>query len=224
VCGLWPAAREAGWPPEGLEGSLSVLDAGDVVRALNPPEITYGANWAIRRDALEAAGGFDAHLGYSPEVKIGGEEVAIAWRLYLRRIGATLYVPGAAVGHRIGEDRIRDSYIVERFFKVGIEHAHLRAEREGMGQGRLMSEADGAASSLLGLLPLSGEVSLEDALTRIQAASLSLRDRVTAAEALGLLGASVIMLGEHAVEIDDLRLTLRPENLRGVLAATPAAA
>jgi GT2 family glycosyltransferase len=224
VCGLWPAAREAGWPPPGLEGSLSVLDAGDVVRAMNPPEIVYGANWAIRRDALAATGGFDAHLGYSPDVKIGGEEVAIAWRLYLRRIGATLYVPGAAVGHRIDEDRIRDSYVVERFFKVGIEHAHLRADREGMGRQRVLGDAQTAAADLLGVLRLTGELSLEDALARIQAAALPLPERVTAAEALGLLSASVLLLGEAEVELDDLRLILRPENLRGVLASAAAAA
>ncbi|HZU40278.1 MAG TPA: glycosyltransferase [Solirubrobacteraceae bacterium] len=217
ICGLWPAARPEGWPPPGLEGTLSILDAGDSIRALDPPEIIYGANWAIRRDALAATGGFDSHLGYSPEVRIGGEEVAIAWRLYLRRLGITLYLPEAAVGHRIDEGRLHDGFVVERMFKVGIEHAHLRAEREGKGQARMLAEADQAAGQLLRLVALEGEMSLEEALARVQGAPLPLRDRATASEALGLLGATVLLLGEHEVEIHELRLRLRPEHLRGLL-------
>lgn len=224
ICGLWPSGREPGWPPPGLEGTLSILDAGDTIRALTPPEIIYGANWAIRREALAATGGFDGHLGYSPEVRIGGEEVAIAWRLFLRRIGITLYVPGAAVGHRIDESRLCDGFVVERMFKVGIEHAHLRAEREGRGQARMLAEADQAAQQLLGLVPMAGDLALEEALQRIQAAPLDLRERATASEALGLLGATVLLLGESEVEIDELHLRLRPEHLRGLLAPAAAAA
>ena len=221
IAALWPAEREPDWPAPGLEGALSVLDAGDRTRELVPPEIVYGANWAIRRDALDAVGGFDAHLGYSPEIKIGGEEVAVAWRLLLHRIGGTLYMPGAGVGHRISADRLHDSYLVGRMFAVGIEHAHLRIEREGRSHQRLVSEAHTAAADLLAIVPLSGEMELEEALARVQSADVAVKPRAVAGEALGLLSASVLLLEERTIEVGDLRLRLRPEHLRGVLAPAP---
>ena len=217
ICGLWPETRDPQWPPAGLEGALSVLDEGDSFGLLIPPQITYGANWAIRREALAQTGGFDAHLGYSPEVRIGGEEVAIAWRLHLRKIGVTVYAPGACVGHRISADRVRDSYIVERMYKVGIEHAHLKLEREGDSEQRLLHEAETAAAQLLGVLALEGEMAPEQALDRIQAAGLPLREQARAAEALGGLAAHVLLLGEPDVVIDGLHLRLRDEHLRGIL-------
>ncbi len=224
IAALWPAERTPGWPAPGLEGALSVLDAGDMTRALTPPEIVYGANWAIRKEALMAVGGFDGHLGYAPDVKIGSEEVAVAWRLHLRGIGATLYLPDAAVGHRISADRLNDDFLVNRMFAVGIEHAHLRLEREGRGHQRLISEADGAAAQLLSTVPLAGDMELEEALARVMEADVPVTERTRAAEALGLLSASVLLLEERAIEAGGLRLRLRPEHLRGVLGPTPAPA
>ncbi len=225
VCALWPPEREAGWPPPGLEGALSVLDGGELLRTLTPPEIVYGANWAIRRSALRAAGGFDTHLGYSPEVRIGSEEVAVAWRLHLREIGVTLFVPEAAVGHRIDPRRLHDGFVLGRMLAVGIEHAHLRAEREGTAVTRLVGDAREAAHSLMSAVPLEGTLTLEEAFARVSGASAPLQTRTRAAEALGLLAATVLLAGEQVLEAAALRLVLRPEHLRGLLAApAPAAA
>ena len=224
ICGLWPQERDPEWPPRSLQGALSVLDEGDVTCAFVPPQITYGANWAIRREALSRVGGFDAHLGYSPEVRIGGEEVAIAWRLHLGRVGGTIYVPGAAVGHRIPAERVHDNYVVERMYKVGIEHAHLRLEREGDSPERIVGEAQDAAVRLLGAVALQGTMAPEEAMERIHGAPVPITDRATAAEALGLLVASVLLVGEHGVDVDGLSLRLRDEHLRGVLAPAPAGA
>jgi glycosyltransferase involved in cell wall biosynthesis/GT2 family glycosyltransferase len=222
IAALWPAEREPSWPAPGLEGALSVLDAGEMTRVLTPPEIVYGANWAIRKEALMAVGGFDGHLGYAPDVKIGSEEVAVAWRLHLRGLGGTLYVPGAAVGHRISADRLNDDYLVGRMFAVGIEHAHLRVEREGRGHQRLISEAGTAAADLLGIVGLAGEMELEEALDRVKRSDLPVTDRTRAAEALGLLSASVLLLEERTIEAGNLSLRLRPEHLRGVLHSAPS--
>jgi GT2 family glycosyltransferase/glycosyltransferase involved in cell wall biosynthesis len=222
IAALWPAEREPAWPSPGLEGALSVLDAGELTRVLTPPEIVYGANWAIRKEALMAVGGFDGHLGYAPDVKIGSEEVAVAWRLHLRGLGGTVYIPGAAVGHRISADRLNDDFLVSRMFAVGIEHAHLRVEREGRGHQRLISEAGTAAADLLGILPLAGEMELEEALDRVKRSDLPVTQRTRAAEALGLLSASVLLLEERTIEAGDLSLRLRPEHLRGVLHSAPS--
>jgi hypothetical protein len=110
-----------------LEARLGVLDGGDAPRLLVPPEIASGANWAIRRDVLQAAGGFDAHLEPFLEVPICGEEVTVARPLHLSGLGGTLYAPGAAVGRRISADRLCNSYLVERAFAVAVEHAYICA-------------------------------------------------------------------------------------------------
>ena len=111
-------------------------------------------------------------------------------------------------------------------YKVGIEHAHLKLEREGDSDQRLLQEAETAAAQLLGVLALDGEMAPEEALDRIQAAGLPLREQVRAAEALGGLAAHVLLLGEADVVIDGLHLRLREEHLRGILhpAALPVGA
>lgn len=222
IAALWPPEREPGWPAPGLEACLSVLDGGDAVRVLVPPAIAYGANWAIQREALQAVGGFDAHLGYSPDRRIGGEEVAVAWRLHRQGLGGTLYVPGAAVGHRISPDRLRDSYLVEKMFAGGIEYAHLKAEVEGQGHDWMLAEASRAADRLFETLPLSGDLELEEALARVQSASLPIRQQISAAMSLGLLAATALLLDEREIEVGELRLRLRPEHLRGLLGPLPA--
>ncbi len=78
ICALWPAERPDGWPGRDLEALLSVLDLGDAERALAPPDVVYGANWAVRRSALTAVGGFDPAFGPGPGVAINGDEVSVA--------------------------------------------------------------------------------------------------------------------------------------------------
>jgi hypothetical protein len=107
-------------------------------------------------------------------------------------------------------------------FAVGIEHAHLRVEREGRSHQRLVSEAGTAAADLLGIVGLAGDMELEEALARVRGSDVPVNQRTQAAEALGLLSASVLFLGERTIETGELRLRLRPEHLRGVLGSAPA--
>ncbi len=223
ICALWPATRPPGWPPPGLEGTLSVLDGGDEQRLFVPPEVVYCANWGIRREALWAAGGFDSGLGYAPDRRTGGAEVAVAWQLHSRGIGGTLYVPGATVGHRIPEDRIRDSYLIERRLIVGIENAQLRARAEGTGRERLLAEVAIAARRLFEVLPLSGDLALEEAFAQVRSAAIAVDARAAAAESLGLLAATALLLGEDQWIEGELRLRVRPEHLRGLLQTPPQA-
>jgi glycosyltransferase involved in cell wall biosynthesis len=217
ICALWPPGRVPGWPPTEVSGALSVLDCGDAVRVLVPPEIAYAASWGTRREALLAAGRFDAPVGYSPDRRISGEEVAVAWQLHLRGLGATLYTPGAAVGHRIPASRMCDSYLVERWFTFGVEDAHLRIERMGKGRDRFLADAREGAARLMRALPLSGELTLEEALAQVQRRAIPVTARTVAASALGLLAASTLLLGEDEVIVGELRLHLRPQHLRAVL-------
>ena len=56
IAALWPAERDPEFPAPGLEPLFSVLDRGDADRTLVPPDVVYGANWGVRRTALDAVG------------------------------------------------------------------------------------------------------------------------------------------------------------------------
>lgn len=88
-------ARLEGRPPHtcGREGPpITTLDLGE--RDIEA-QYAWGANMAIRRDALELVGAFDVTLEH------GGDEQEWQDRLRARKPGArALYVAGAAVEHR----------------------------------------------------------------------------------------------------------------------------
>jgi GT2 family glycosyltransferase/glycosyltransferase involved in cell wall biosynthesis len=222
ISALWPDARPAGWPGRELEPLLSVLDLGDVERTLIPPDVVYGANWAVRRGALKAVGGFDPDFGPGPESGINGDEVSVALRLHAQGIGATAYSPGAAVAHRIAPDRIDNRFLLMRSLCVGIEQTqHTRALGHA-DRDRLMATASGAATRLPEAAALNGVLSVGDALEKICRAPLALGQQIQAAKALGELAASAALLGEAEVLVGGLRLQIERESLlRGVVAAAP---
>lgn len=224
ISALWPDERPAGWPGRELEQLLSVLDLGDTERTLVAPDVVYGANWAVRRGALFAVGGFDPQFGPAPDARINGDEVSVAWRLDQHGVGRTVYTPGAAIGHRIPADRIDDDFLRHRALCVGIERPrHARALGEA-SPDRLLAGAQAAAAGFVAAAPMTGELTVAEALDRISQTSLSLLDQVQAAASLGELAASVALLGQRQARLGDLRLLIDgPSLLRGVL-ATPASA
>jgi GT2 family glycosyltransferase len=224
ICALWPPERDENWPASGLEQYLSVCERGDADTVLVPPDVAYGANWAIRRSALLAAGGFHPDFGVAPDSSVGGEEVLIAWRLHRSGIGATLYTPLASVGHRIEPDRVCDRWIVERALRGGIEQARLDADNSGQSAPEMLAAAQAAANDLLTQLPLEGQLTLEEACDRVYCLDADLAHRARLAHLLGVLAANVLLLGEHELEIDSLILRLRPEHLRGALERETAGA
>ncbi len=127
---LWPPERPAGWPAAGMESFFSVLSLGDGDQDFPGRAEVYGANWAIRRDALAAAGGFDVRFGAGEGGALGGEEFLAATQVHRLGLGAGRYVAAAGVGHRIEPDRIDESYILQRAFRNGVE-----TERYGHGAG-----------------------------------------------------------------------------------------
>jgi glycosyltransferase involved in cell wall biosynthesis/GT2 family glycosyltransferase len=221
ICALWPAERASGWPGRELEPLLSVLELGDAERTLAPPDVVYGANWAVRRDALLAVGGFDPAFGPGPGAAINGDEVSVAWRLQRAGLGATRYAPGAGVGHRIGPERVDDGFLQRRALCVGVERPRHAVALGDAPHERLIADAGRALQRLLGTIPLSGELTVAAALDEIAAAPLPLATRVQAAMALGELGACALLAGERSVTAGALSLAVHDELLQG--AATPPA-
>jgi hypothetical protein len=224
ICALWPDERPAGWPGAELEPLMSILDLGDAERILMPPQVVYGANWAVRREALNAVGGFDPGFGPGPEARIGSDEVSVAWRLHRDGVGATAYSPWAAVGHKIAPERIGEPFVLRRALEVGIEQPRIA---DALGQAtpaRLIAGAEAAGRHLLGSGVMSGELSVDLAYERIADVPGTLADRVQLARCLGELAASAALLGEHEVLLGGARLRIEPEALLRGIVAMPAGA
>ena len=219
ISALWPAARPVGWPGRELEALLSVLDLGDVERTLVAPDVVYGANWAVRRGALAAVGGFDPEFGPGPDARINGDEVSVAWRLRARGLGTTLYSPGAAVGHRIASDRLNDPFLVHRALCVGVEqprHAHALGH---IGHDGLIAIVRSNVAQVVTIGPVDGDLTVPAALEQINRAPGTLKGKIETAHALGRLAASVALLGESTVSLGGLQLRIDGDTLlRGVVA------
>ena len=223
IAGLWPEERRAGWPEAGLERLLSVLDLGDADCSLVPPKVVYGANWAVRRDALEAIGGFDPQFGPGPDARINGDEVSVAWRLHRAGLGETRYVAAAAVGHRIPPSRVDDTFLVHRALAAGIEGPRHATALDGLDPEWLLREANNAAATMLRVVQVPGDHRLEEVVDAIVSSGLPTSARVTAADALGKLTGALLLLEQTEVDIGSLRLRLDAMHLNGVLRPTVAA-
>ncbi len=215
ICALWPASRPPGWPQAGVERLFGVLDLGDRERDIAPPEHVFGGNWAVRRSLLQEAGGFDPQFGVSPDTRLGGEEIAAAEALHRLGLGVTRWIPRAAVGHLVGEERMAESAIVRRSLLGGIERARRLAATD---PHRLREAAQRGAHVLLAPFPLGGELELEEAVDRLARWPADLLNRTLAADLLGEVAGCVAILGESELRAGDLRLRVRPEHARGVLA------
>jgi GT2 family glycosyltransferase/glycosyltransferase involved in cell wall biosynthesis len=220
ISALWPPERVSNWPGRDLEAYLSILDLGDaenVVRA--PRHFVYGANWAVRRDALAAVGGFDPAFGPGPDARINGDETSVALRIAEQGRGLSLYTPGAAVGHRIHPDRISDRFLLQRAMCSGVEQPRQRHALGQMGPDELLAEAEAAACHLHDAGSIQGDVSVAGALEQISMTRAPLSVQVRSASALGKLAASAALLGEGEVVLPNLRLRITPASLLRGLAA-----
>lgn len=89
-----------------------------------------GAAMAIRRDALEAAGGFDGRLGRVGSNTAGGEETEMLMRIRMASPGArVLRATGFAVDHAVPPIRRSLRYHLKRAFGEGRSKARLASAR-----------------------------------------------------------------------------------------------
>jgi hypothetical protein len=106
---------------------------------------------------------------------------------------------------------------VRRGFTVGVERVRHAVALDGVDRGRLQRDAGVAASRLARIVQATGAHRVESVLDGIEHAAVDPRVRVMAADALGEVAASVLLLGEREATIGVLRLLLSPGQLDGVL-------
>jgi glycosyltransferase involved in cell wall biosynthesis len=128
VVPLWDGERPQ-WLP-GTNGQLwaviALLDYGsDPVKF--GKRVPLGVNMAMRREAIERAGGFDIRIGRKAGTLLGQE--VREWCIRAHAMGLTgYYIPDIVVQHLIPRDRLTKTYFRRWFFWRGISRAMLYAE------------------------------------------------------------------------------------------------
>jgi glycosyltransferase involved in cell wall biosynthesis len=217
IVGLWPDERPDGWPAPGREGLLSILDHGDADADLAGPVTAYGANWAVRRAALRAIGGFDVEVGLRPGHSVNGDEIVPFRRLEQLAGSRSRYVALGAVGHRIDPARISDRWMLRRTLTAGLESPQVFTRVHGAAPEVLQADMRKAAYGLVERCPVAGELTLEQAVAALDGAPRPLEARLDAAYALGVVAASALLLGRREAAAGALKLLLREEHLSGRL-------
>jgi glycosyltransferase involved in cell wall biosynthesis len=135
VLPLWDAPP----PPELLTmaardiwGPLALIDYGDEPTeysgdSFGKQRLPIGANFAVRRDAVEAAGGWRTDLGKVDNSLIAGEDRELCVRMYRSGLYRGLYDPGNSVRHLVPASRLRRSYFRRWFFWHGRTMARMTA-------------------------------------------------------------------------------------------------
>jgi glycosyltransferase involved in cell wall biosynthesis len=214
IYGLWPEPGAVDNAPRSLHAYFSILSHGD--RDFDA-EIAdcYGANWSIRRSALEAIGGFDERWGAGAGGALPGEETAAEMTLRRLGVGHSSYAVGAAVGHRIEAGRLTDRWLVVRTYRHGLILPYVHARFEEPSQELLRQEANRAGAALRELCPLNGALDVNRALAAILAAPLPLETRARASRELGVLVRCVVLLGAPVCEVGGWTLSVTADDAHG---------
>ncbi len=123
---LWQAAPGGGRMLTAL--SLLELDTRQPVRI--EPTLIWGLNFAIRRSALQACGGFHPDCVPAELQHFQGDGETGLCLAIAAAGGKAVYHPGALVHHQIGNERMTARYFEQRYFYQGVcdSYTQLRSK------------------------------------------------------------------------------------------------
>jgi glycosyltransferase involved in cell wall biosynthesis len=137
----WAAARPR-WLIPSLEPWFSAVDHGRTTRPLAEQEHLVGANLAVVRERAAAVGGFATTLGRVGPSLASNEELDLVRRLRAAG-GGVVWVPGAAVRHLVGRERMTRRWLLRRGWAQG-RSDRVAAALEGAAPGVDVRSAVGA--------------------------------------------------------------------------------
>jgi glucosyl-dolichyl phosphate glucuronosyltransferase len=120
----WPSRDKPDWMPTELQGYYGGCDYGDARRYLAFPQYPYGPNMLIRREHLEAIGGFREEVGPTGQNIMAGDELDVFQRLYELRV-KVVYEPKAVVRHWVPAERLTRKWLLHRAYKHGFSNTRL---------------------------------------------------------------------------------------------------
>jgi GT2 family glycosyltransferase len=120
------------WLRRELWSCLALLDRGPQVAVAGPSDgdFLYGANLALRKQAIDAVGPFRVDLGPRGSTLSRCEDSEILRRL-ARAGKRVVYAPGAVVHHKVDPDRLRMNYIRRWKFEAGRSAVRMSPPRSG---------------------------------------------------------------------------------------------
>lgn len=129
----WQGKQPPSWLQDIGLTPLSILDLGDQRKRLDFPDIGFGCNLAIKRDAVFEVGGFNPDaMGDPSRVWMRGDgETGLQEKLHLAGY-KVVYDPDAWLYHVIPPTRLTPDYVQWRFFIEGISDSYTRARRHQM--------------------------------------------------------------------------------------------
>ncbi len=110
---------------------LPVYDRGDRVIRFPPGELPAGVSLAVRRELLEAIGGFDENIGVvaGRRIQIYGEDSELS-REAMERGYDVVYNPDIRVVHPVPLHRQDQAYFNQRLFQQGATDLYLTLRRQ----------------------------------------------------------------------------------------------
>ncbi|MEO0529384.1 MAG: glycosyltransferase [Planctomycetota bacterium] len=113
--------RTTGEVPPELRYSLPPSATGFPLGEYSDDQDFLGANWAVSRDDLNAAGGFDPRFGPGSPLTATGQESEMMRQL--RRLGCEFrYVPEAVIWHHFDASGYTTDFLGRRKYRNGVEH------------------------------------------------------------------------------------------------------
>ena len=120
----WAEGRPPSFPAE-FDWVVGCTYLG-VPETAAPVRNLIGANMSVRRDVLEAVGGFTVGIGRVGTLPVGCEETEMCIRARRQAPGGEfVFEPSARVLHSVPRERGRWSYFRRRCFAEGISKAHV---------------------------------------------------------------------------------------------------
>ena len=107
------------WLIEQLEQPFTIIHLGDKERKYPRNLTPFGANMAIRKEALQDSLCFPEDMGRIGNSLLSGEEIWLFNELR-KRGGELYYIPRMKVTHFIGADRLSPEWLKRRYYYQGV--------------------------------------------------------------------------------------------------------
>jgi len=119
-------------------GYLGILDFGQGSFDVHPAYV-WGGNFAVRRSAIEAVGGF--HPDGLPQELITrrGDGESYTARAIHQRVGRVVFDSRISVRHTVAAFRMKGSYLEKRAYNQGISDSYTRTRRLGKPESALVA-------------------------------------------------------------------------------------
>lgn len=111
-------------------GYLSVMDFGSGRFPIDPHYI-WGCNFSVRRQALEAVGGFHPDSLPPELLKLRGDGETHVAQSLARQGWAAIFDSRASVRHLVSADRMTQQYFEKRAYAQGISDSYVAARQNG---------------------------------------------------------------------------------------------